>query len=80
MTYHPEYLTSVAGACKSGVQPGLWMYWNKDNDTMTEQGFISLTSMHEKDVVMVINENGSNLEFYYVTDKSEDKITLASQT
>lgn len=80
MAFNPEYLTSVAGACKSGVQPALWMYWNKDNDTMTQEGLISLNSMHLKDIVMVVNENGSELSFFYVADKSEDKITLASQS
>ena len=78
MAFNINNLTPVAGSCKAGVQPVLWMYWNNADDTMTTAGFIKCQTMNLKDQVLVVKGDGSDIAFYYVSAKSGDSITLTA--
>lgn len=67
MAFKRQNLTPFANNGKKGRVPVLYVYWNKDNDTVTTAGFFPYGDFEVGDQIIVIDSDYANNEWYNVT-------------
>lgn len=77
--FNVNRLSAYGAIEKSGQAPVLWVYHNKDNDTVTAAGYFACAKMSVADQVAVISADGSAQTAYYVSAVSDNKATVSEQ-
>ena len=72
-------LSAYGAIEKRGQAPVLWVYYNKDNDTVTQEGYLAHSMVSVGDQVLVVSNDGSRQTPYYVSSVANNKATLTAQ-
>ncbi len=67
MAFKIDNLTPFANNGKRGRVPVLYIYYNQDNDTITDAGFLPYGTFEVGDQVLVINNDYTSNAWYNVT-------------
>lgn len=75
MAFSRERLTCYANNARTGVVPALWLYYNKDSDTVTSDGYFKDNRMAKNDIVKVVGID-HKIADYYVSAVTAGAATL----
>lgn len=79
MSFNIKNLTPVANNAKAGIVPVLWMYYNKDNDTITTADYFKEEMrLQDKDQILCVSQDGTSSKFYHIVKNGNSVSAVAN--